>query len=325
MQAKAIARSNIALIKYWGKRRQKYNLPAVGSISITLDRLQTVTDVGFSSSLEKDRFTLNGHLVENEQLERVSRFLNLIRKKAGFNDRAQVITTNNFPTAAGLASSASGFAALTLAACKAAGLDFTKKELSILARQGSGSAARSIYGGFVHMYRGQSEDGHDAYAEQIATEKDWDLSVVIAITQALPKETGSTSGMVKSRETSPYYDAWVETGENDLKAMKAAIDRRDFTHVGQLCEYSCLKMHALALSTRPAIIYWNGITLDVMHTIRQLRKEGREVYFTIDAGPQVKAICRTSDRQAVQDRIQQIEGIKQILTTNLGGDAELID
>lgn len=320
-QAKARAHSNIALIKYWGKRDASLNLPAVGSISVTLDGLYTDTDVRFDPALAADCAEINGADVS---AERFTRFLNLIRQRAAIDTRARIVSSNNFPTGAGLASSASGFAALAMAATHAAGLDLSTRELSILARQGSGSAARSILGGLVEMHRGQASDGLDAFAEPILTARDWPLEVVVAITDTASKTINSTIGMSDLDSRSDYYDAWVQHAEPDLAAMREAIAARDFDAVGTLAEMSCLKMHGLMLSTRPGLIYWNAATVAAMHTVRQLRADGVPVYFTIDAGPQVKALCAPGHAADVARALTAVPGVLDTRITGLGPDAGLL-
>jgi diphosphomevalonate decarboxylase len=289
MQGKARARANIALIKYWGKADARLKIPAVGSISITLDELWSETEVRVDAVLAEDELLLDG-ASRPEQLERVSACLDLLRQRAGIASRARVVSRNNFPTGAGLASSASGFAALVGAAAAALNLKMTDRELSIAARQGSGSAARSIFGGFVEMHRGRAADGSDSFAEPLLAASEWPLEVVIAITARGEKEVGSGAGMARSEESSPYYPAWVNGQDKDLAAARHAIAARDFAALAELAEHSCLKMHAAAMAARPPLLYWNGATVDCLHVIRQLRTAGVAVFFTVDAGPQVKAV-----------------------------------
>jgi diphosphomevalonate decarboxylase len=324
MKAKAKAHSNIALIKYWGKRSALLNLPAVGSISVTLDSLHTITTVEFIKNLKSDYLILNKIPADERETKRVSSFLNIIRRKADLSLHAEVHSMNNFPTAAGLASSASAFAALALAASSAAGINLSPGELSVLARRGSGSAARSVFGGFVEMKMGKKNDGSDAAACQIAAKDYWDLHVLIAVTSQDKKKTSSTDGMTLSKDTSPYYQNWLETSFDDLKEMRAAIQKRDFQKLGELSEYNCLKMHALALSGRPGLLYWNGTTVEVMRSIKFLRGQGCPVYFTIDAGPQVKAICQPEDVERVAKELEHIRGVQKVIHTSLGNGAELI-
>ncbi len=324
-KVKAKAHSNIALVKYWGKRNIPLNLPAVASISITLDRLFTETLVMFDPELKKDTLVLNETLASEKDTKRMSQFLDLIRKKSNEKCGAYVESTNNFPTSAGLASSASSFACLALAASNAADLKLTKNELSELARLGSGSAARSIFGGFVEMDLGSKEDGSDATAHPLFAKEHWGLSVLIAITSEQKKKTGSTDGMESSRLTSPFYNSWIESSNNDINEMREAITNKDFEKVAEVSEFSCLKMHALALATNPGLIYWNGTTVETMHFIREMRENGTPVFFTIDAGPQVKAICPTKYAAEVKEKIKQIPGVIRVIETGLGGGAIIVE
>ena len=323
--ALAQAHANIALAKYWGKRDTVLNLPAVGSISITLEALATRTMVQFNKNLARDRLILNGQPADQMKTRRVSKFLDLIRTEAGINDRALVESENNFPTGAGLASSASAFAALALAGSQAAGLTLDQKSLSVMARQGSGSAARSIYGGFCEMQPGQLSDGSDACAIPLAAKNYWDLQVLIAITSEQEKSTGSTDGMQLSAETSPYYKSWVASTHTDLDQMRLAIKDKDFKRLGELSEYSCLKMHAVMLSSRPALIYWNEITMHLINLCRTLRYNGMPVYFTIDAGPQVKLITKPDHVADLKSEINKITGVQRIISSSLGPDAHLVE
>lgn len=327
--AVAQAQPNIALIKYWGKRQQQFNLPLVGSLSITLDSIWTRTRVAFDSALKVDRFLLNGEPIGGGaaagQLRRVSACLDLLRERAGVDTRAQIDSRNNFPTGAGLASSASGFAALVTAAAAALGLELDDAEKSALARQGSGSAARSIFGGFVEWSRGEREDGSDSVACPLLQAADWPLRVVIAITSNRQKSVGSTEGMNHTAQTSPYQRAWVEGQQADLTEARSAVAGRDFAKLADVSEFSCLKMHALAMAARPGLLYWNGATVEGMQRVRALRAEGVPVFFTVDAGPQVKAVCLPDAEAAVNEALRDIPGVLNVTETGLGAGARLLD
>ncbi len=325
MQVTATAHANVALIKYWGKRDSDLNLPSVGSISITLKELFTHTKVRFTAELDDDMFVLNGESSNIDRRSRIKDFLDLVREKSNIVNRAEIISENNFPTGSGLASSSSGFAALALASSRAAGLDLSREELSILARRGSGSAARSIFGGFVEMNVGVCEDGSDSYAVQIANESSWHLHIIIAITSFNEKKISSTEGMIKTAQTSPFFEKWVDSSKRDLDEMRSAIIERNFEKLGALSEHSCLKMHALAFSARPGLIYWNGITVDVMNAVREMRCNNIPVYFTIDAGPQVKMLCEPEHSKRVVKELRNINGIQDILISELGHDAKIIE
>jgi len=323
MKSRVRARANIALIKYWGKADPDMNIPAVGSISITLDGLWSETEVEFDVSDTSDSLVLNGDS-RPEQLERVSRCLDILRERAGVEAYARVTSDNNFPTGAGLASSASGFAALSAAAAHALQIDLSPRELSIVARQGSGSAARSVFGGYVEMHAGNVADGSDSFAEPLLAADAWPLEVVIAITERGEKEVSSRAGMEDTASTSPYYSAWVATSESDLRAGRAAIREHDFDALAAIAEHSCLKMHAAAMANKPPLIYWNPTTLNCMQVVKALRATGMPVFFTIDAGPQLKAVCEPSARSAVVDALRELPGVLDVLVSGLGPGVEII-
>jgi diphosphomevalonate decarboxylase len=320
----AVAGTNIALVKYWGKRDVALNLPATGSLSLTLDRLGTRTTVAFDDGAH-DRLVLDGAPADDAATTRVSAFLDRVRARAEIARRALVTSDNSVPTAAGLASSASGFAALALAATRAAGLDLSLPELSALARVGSGSAARSLFGGFVEMARGERADGADAVAHTLLEGDRWDLRLVVAITASGPKAMGSTAAMTHTARTSPYYDAWIATVPGDLAAARAAIAARDLPALGMVAERSAARMHAAALAAYPAIIYWNGATLAAIAAVRALREHGTLAFFTIDAGPHVKALCRAADADAVAAALRAVPGVSETLIAAPGPGARVVE
>lgn len=321
-RASARARANFALVKYWGKADARLNVPAVGSISITLDALWSDTAVEFDPRLAVDELVLDGGQ-RADQLAKVSACLDLVRERARVSTRARVVSANNFPTGAGLASSASGFAALVTAAAGALGLELAPRELSVLARRGSGSAARSVFGGFVEMHAGRAADGGDSFAEPLLDRDAWPLEVAIAVTATGEKEVGSRSGMERSADSSPYYSAWVATQDSDLAAARTAIRARDFAMLADVAERNCLKMHAAAIAATPPLLYWNGATVECVHAIRRLRAAGVPVFFTIDAGPQVKAICLPDARARVEAALRAVPGVLDILSSRLGPGAEI--
>lgn len=325
MQATAQAQPNIALIKYWGKRDLDLNVPAAGSLSVTLDSLWTRTRVAFDPGLDCDELVLNGASNVGETA-RVSTVLDLLRRRADTGCRARIDSRNNFPTGAGLASSASGFAALVRAAAAALELDLDERELSIMARRGSGSAARSIFGGFVEMATGIRDDGEDAFARPLLSPAEWPLTVVVAITSRHAKSIGSTAGMELSRRTSPYYGEWLRTTADDLVEAREAVAAHNFERLAELAEHSCLKMHALMLATRPALLYWSGATVEGLHCVRTLRqRDGLGAFFTVDAGPQVKAICLPGDAARVAAALADVPGVETVMTSALGEGARVID
>jgi diphosphomevalonate decarboxylase len=198
------------------------------------------------------------------------------------------------------------------------------RELSILARRGSGSAARSLFGGVVELHRGTRPDGTDSFATPLLGPDDWPLRVVVAITDTQPKLVTSTTGMGETASSSPFYPAWVATAEDDLAGARAAIAARDFERLGELTEYSCLKLHSIMLTTRPALLYWNAATVAAIHAVRDLRGSGIPVYFTIDAGPQLKALCLPEDARAVADALAAVPGVRETRISALGSGARLV-
>jgi len=319
---KAVAHANIALVKYWGKRNIKLNLPAVGSVSMTLDALKTETTVQLDDSFRKDKFILNENLVPVYQTQQITRFLDLL---SGTPDRTKLLikSRNNFPTGAGLASSASGFAALTLAASQAYGKQQGRKELSRIARQGSGSAPRSLFGGFVEMKCGKGTNDENDYAVQLHDSNYWDIRMLIAITSTEKKTVSSTEGMIRTADTSPFYSSWISSSDDDIKNMKQAITDKDFEKMGELAEHSSFKMHGLALSAQPPLLYWNAITIETIHKIRKLRGNGIQAYITMDAGPQVKILCLPEDSGHIQTVLESVSGMKKVITASPGPDAHI--
>lgn len=320
--ATAVAHPNIALVKYWGKRDEALNLPCVGSLSITLDRIRTRTRVAFVDEPGADRVRLNGETVD---AQRVGAQLDLLRARAGVAWRAEVDSDNNFPTAAGLASSASGFAALIIAGARALRLALSLGELSALARRGSGSAARSIFGGFVEWRRGERADGADSIAHALLDRAAWPLAVAIAVTSTAAKAIGSTAGMRHTAATSPFQAAWEATQEADLAAARAAVLARDFERLAEVSEHSCLKMHALAMAARPGLLYWHGATIEGMHRVRAMRREGVPVFFTVDAGPQLKAVCLPEALPRVAAALREVPGVHEVIECGLGDGARIAD
>ena len=321
--AAAQAQPNIALVKYWGKRDVVLNLPTTGSISITLDSLWTRTEVRFVPGQAHDRVSLNGRS-DAAETKRVVACLDLLRQRAAVDWGAEVDSRNNFPTAAGLASSASGFAALVRAGAQALDLGLDETELSMLARRCSGSAARSIFGGYVEWARGRLTDGSDSVALPLLPADAWPLRVAVAVTSIAAKQIGSSEGMRHTAQSSPFQASWVATQPADLTTARNAILARDFDALALVSEHSCLKMHALALAAQPGLLYWNGATVECMHCVRTLRRQGVPVFFTIDAGPQLKAVCAPSAIGQVKAALREIPGVLHVLDSGLGAGACVI-
>lgn len=316
MHASAIAHPNVALIKYWGKRDSVANLPATGSLSLTLSHLETKTSVSFESGLERDEVSINGQ-PDDRALKRITACLNALRIDAGVEHFARVESHNNFPTGAGLASSASGYAALLKAAHAALGLNWKLERLANVARMGSGSAPRSLYDGIVLL----EQDADSISCRSIAAPEAWPLSVLVAVTSRKPKSVGSTDGMELSRRTSPYYAAWLDSHPADIRSALDYIEQQDFSALAELSEHSCLKMHALAMSSQPALFYWSAATVECMHRIWELRRSGVPVFFTIDAGPQLKAICLPEASIKVQAALTDCSGVLEVIESGLGRGA----
>ena len=311
--------ANIALVKYWGKRAGDGNLPAEGSLSLALAALVTRTRVTFVEHASDDALELDGKPAD---AARVRDFLDLVRARAGISARARVVTHNDFPTASGLASSASGFAALAVAATRAAGLDLSARELSRLARRGSGSAARSIFGGFVRMHAGDRDE--DAYAEPIASPLAGNVRMVIAIVGGgVPKTHGSRDAMEHVAATSPLYRAWLAAVPPDLRAAEAAIAALDVAALGELAEANALAMHASAIAARPAVIYWQPATLAALAAVRELRAAGRAAWGTMDAGPHVKVLTTPADADAVARRMRDVPGVTETIISAAGAGVEV--
>lgn len=319
MKATAKAHTNIALIKYWGKRDELLILPTNNSLSVTLDGFYTQTSVTFEKDLTRDHFSLDGQIISGVQFDRVSTFLDLIRDYAGKkNLYANVDSINKVPTAAGFASSASGFAALAAASTRALGLSLNDQALSRLTRQGSGSACRSIYGGFAEWEMGNLSDGSDSFAVPIAPVNHWDIRVAAVVLNAKMKKVSSREGMRRTVETSPFFSGWVESNPNDLKQIKEGIMDRDFEKVGQIAEANCLKMHATTLGANPPFSYWNDSTFAVMQTVQWMREKGIPAFFTIDAGPNVKVLYLPKNEKNVEKTLREAPGVKDVILSKTG-------
>jgi diphosphomevalonate decarboxylase len=317
MRASAVAQPNIALIKYWGKQNIAENLPATGSLSVTLASLTTRMTVDLDDALRSDQLRVNGEPA-GQMLPRVSACLDHLLGPA--RAKAAIDSECNFPIAAGLASSASSFAALVVAASHAAGLDVDTLSLARAAGRASGSAARSLYGGFVELQTSPQE----IQVDTICTAEEWPMQVVVAITATEPKAISSGDAMNLSAETSPFYSSWVEYQDHDLHEARGAVAARDFAALAKVSEHNCLKMHSVMWGSRPPVVYWNNATLACMETVRALQADGVPVFFTIDAGPQVKAVCLPEAAGRVLKALQQTEGVIDTLNSPLGNAARLL-
>jgi diphosphomevalonate decarboxylase len=320
-KATAYACANIAFIKYWGNRDEILHLPSNGSISMNLEDLKTLTTVRFDRSIQADKLTINGKTAGKEALERVSQTLEEVRRRAKIHDYAEVESENNFPSGTGMASSASGFAALALAATTAAGLSMSEVELSRLARRGSGSACRSIPSGFVEWQVGTGDE--DSYAVSVAPPEYWDLADCIAIVSSEHKQVGSTEGHALAG-TSPLQVARVADSPRRLDICRKAILQRDFSTFAEIMELDSNMMHAVMMTSHPALFYWNPATILVLETVRDARAKGSPVCYTIDAGPNVHVITLRSEVQRVADLVRNIPGVHDVRVAHVGGPARMV-
>ena len=311
----ATARShpNIALIKYWGKRNVELNLPAVPSLSLTLSQFHTTTTVEWGTAA--DSFNLNGIPQAGLAAQKVYRFLDLID---AHRPPCRVVSDNNFPTAAGLASSASAFSALALAGCTAAGKEYSVETLSCLARRGSGSASRSLFDGWVEWKMGEQADGQDSHGVQIAPKEHWDVRMVMAVVSADQKPISSRAGMLDTQRTSPMYQAWCKSAAEDIHIAKNAIQNRDLESLGRQMEHSTLKMFSTMFTTLPSIRYWKPKTLALVELVEKLRLQGIPCFYTMDAGPNVKVLCHAEHAAQVSKALKTIINTVYILEPGNG-------
>jgi diphosphomevalonate decarboxylase len=317
--SRAVAHSNIALAKYWGKRDVERNLPDVPSLSMTLAALSTVTRVHFDAKAPADELVLNGQPQELTAHSKVRALLDRVRRARGIELRARVESSNDFPTASGLASSASGFAALSLAACRAAGLRWNELALSDLARSASVSAARSIFGGFVALEAGSTEA--EALAVPAAARE---LVMVVAVTDPGPKAVGSTAAMQLTQASSPYYASFRESAPLAYREVRSALLAGDLERLGEAMEHSTLLLHACMFAARPALIYWNAATVSALECARELRRGGTFAYFTIDAGPHVKVLTQRDQSLKVSAALAAVPGVSRVIVSGIGAGARLV-
>lgn len=323
--AKAKAHANIALAKYWGKSDETLNLPAVPSLSLTLDAFWTETSVRFDETLAEDQCLLNGKAAQDRELERMKNMLNRVRQNMTHPCFARIESHNNFPTASGLASSASGFAALAVAASNAAQLDFDLSTLSALARQSSASAARSIYGGFVELAAGEPGDANLA-ATPLQGASSWPICMLVASLGQSRKAMSSTEAMGCSKQSSPYYKAWLEAAPAFYQQVRQGVLEQNLELTGQAMEQSTFAMHACILASQPPIVFWKPATLTVIEHLRRLREEKNlPMWCTMDAGPHVKILCEPKHSKAIASEIKTLPGIEQVHLCKAGPPASLLE
>jgi diphosphomevalonate decarboxylase len=316
----AFAHPNIAFIKYWGNRDNELRLPVNGSISMNLDGLFTKTTITFNSA-KQDSLSINNTEVKGKGLERVSYILDIVRKMANMNEKAEVTSENNFPAGAGIASSAAAFAALALSASTAAGLNLSESELSKLARRGSGSASRSIPSGFVEWQMGKSEE--DSFAFSIADVNHWNLVDCIAVVSSAHKKTGSTEGHAIAG-TSPLQEARVADTTRRLDICRNAILKKDFEAFANIIEHDSDMMHSVMMTSNPPLMYWQSSTVEIFHQVREWRAKGLPVGYTVDAGANVHVLCLGDYAKEVEKKLRELNGVKDVLVAGVGGGAKIL-
>jgi len=319
--ATARACANIAFIKYWGNLSCELRLPYNDSISMNLDGATSTTTVAWRDDLPTDVVVVDGVELDRSGTQRASEHLDRVRALAGLDARAEVRSVNTFPMGTGIASSASGFAALTVAATAAAGLSLSERELSSLARMGSGSAARSVPSGFVQWLAAPSHD--DSFAYSIADPGHWDLRDVVAVVSRQHKVVGSSGGHAAA-DTSPYLGARLGELRTRLPAVRAALLDRDFAAFGPLLEEEALSLHAAALTSRPPILYWAPGTVALMRQAAEWRASGLPVYFTLDAGPNVHLVVEGIHATSLERELERLSCVEAALHCRPGGPAAVV-
>lgn len=320
-KATAVAHANIAFVKYWGNLVPALRLPYNDSLSMNLSAATTTTTVRFDAGLHADHLVIDGAERIGPAHERVVRHLDLIRALAGMADRAFIESENSFPMGTGIASSASAFAALTLAAAGAAGLSLGERELSALARRGSGSAARSVPGGFT-LWHAAGTDA-DSFAESIAPAEHWDLRDIVAVVSHAHKRTGSTDGHTAAAG-SPFFAARVAALQARVPEVRQALLDRDLAAFGAAVEAEALELHAIAMTGAPPLLYWTPATVKLLHQTRAWRDEGLAVWFTLDAGPNVHLICEGETADEIEALLAEHDEVESTLHNRVAGPAHLL-
>ena len=314
----AIAHPNFALIKYWGKSNFGENIPAMSSLAITLNTMVSETTVSFPDDLEEDTWILNG--LKQPTLGQIQSPCDYLKKISLIDQPYLIESINNFPTAAGLASSASGIASLVTALDNALETKLSGQQMVEVAILGSGSAARSLFSGFVHLE--VIEKGLRCSTTLEAEE--WPLNVIVCITSTNEKRISSRRGMKISKITSPMYIDWVSNHQKDIELALQAIEDKNFHQLGKIAEQNCLKMHNVMKTSKPPIDYWNSGTYACVEKVKDMQGKGMPVFFTIDAGPQVKIICEPDVSKDVISLIEKLPGVQSIIESSLGKGARII-
>lgn len=312
------ASSDIALVKYWGKKDEVLRLPENGSVSMKLEGMETVTTVEFDKRLKKDVVVIEG---ESDEVEagRVVAHLDRIRKIAGVTLKARVESENTFPRGTGLSSSGSGFAALTVAATRALGLQLSEKELSILARQGSGTACRCVCGGFVEWRDGNMSE--ESYSETIYPEEYWDIRDVVVVVDEGRKRVSSTEGHMSAQSSIAFKERQRRIGAK-IKVVKELIGMRDFGGLGKVVEKEALEFHSILLTSESPLIAWYPGTVEVMLEVQKLREEGVEAYFTINTGFNVHVLTLPGFEKQVRERMEKLSLVKKVISAKVGEEPE---
>lgn len=322
MTKTAYAHPNIAFIKYWGNRDDALRLPVNGSVSMNLAALRTKTSVTFRDDLKDgDVLTVNGQEVTGASLNRAAKFMDEVRRLSGEERFAEIVSENNFPMGAGIASSASAFAALALAGSAAAGLDLSERDCSRLARMGSGSACRSVPGGFCEWLYGSGDA--DSVSVSIAPAEHWDLTDLIAVISGEHKKVGSSAGHGMA-STSPYQSARVADAPERIEKCRAAILNKDFAALAEVSERDCLLMHAVMMTSTPPLLYWEPASIALVKGVKAWREEGIPCFCTLDAGPNVHILCPSEAADEIRSRVERVPGVKDILSSGPGGKAALL-
>ena len=314
----AIAHPNFALIKYWGKANSGQNIPAMSSISLTIDTLISTTKISKKPEIQETIWILNGE--HQPDLGQILPTLDYLSEVGEVGEPCLIKSDNNFPTAAGLASSASGVASIVVAYNRFFDLGLTNKQMTKAAMLGSGSAPRSLLPGIVLL---DMENQFDC--QTLVEPNQWPLSVIVCITDDQRKTISSRKGMEISRKTSPLYESWLKVNASHIERAKKAINERNLRALGQVSEENCKQMHEVMMASNPSINYMTNKTIDCINAIESIRSSGFDLFHTVDAGPQVKIICKTKDSSLIQKRISSLPGVKQTLAANIGYGARVIN
>ncbi len=324
--ATALATPNIAVVKYWGKRDEELMLPTNSSLSFTMDEtLKTITEIGFDKSLRETSLILDGKKIIGAELAGINKVFSYLHDKYDVKMHAKITSKNYFPTAAGMASSASGYAALAFAINAALGLQLSGKELSIIARLGSGSASRSVYGGFVEWQKGTKADGTDSFAVQIADENHWlQIRNVIAIVDAKKKKVPSRAGMRETVATSRLFKERMKGMDRTLVDMKRAVSSKDFEGFAKITMRESNSMHAVMADAKPPIVYLNDVSRKIIAGVEAINKQDIVAGYTFDAGPNAHIYTLDENVSGVKKMLAGISGIRKTIVCRVGSGPRIL-